>query len=87
MGKLQLQLTEATNYRPQKTANEETHRKVIGKLTQHNTEVIKMVGDYSSIVTSHTIPELGQPTTTTHLRQKLIQDLEVNFCCCNVIAV
>ena len=82
MGKLQLSVQEAVGYPPKNTA----HQQVIGKLKQYDTTLQTKVQDYLQIVTQHTIPNLGEPTTTDHLRKKLVQDFGGYFCC-NVIAV
>ena len=82
MGKLQLSVQEAVGYPPKNT----THQQVIGKLKQYDTTLQTKVQDYLQIVTQHTIPNLGEPTTTDHLRKKLVQDFGGYFCC-NVIAV
>ena len=76
MGELQLSLQEAVLFPPKK----ETHKQVIIKLEAYNQETLAKVSDSLQIVTQHTIPNLKEPTTTEHLRKRLVQDLGVIFC-------
>ena len=77
MSKLQLTLMEATTSPPK----DDTHKAILLKLAAYNEAMLKKVQDYSQIVTQHTIPDLGEPTTTGHLRTRLVQELGVSFCC------
>ena len=73
MSKLQLTLMEATTSPPK----DGTHKAILLKLAAYNEQMLKKVQDYSQIVTQHTIPDLGEPTTTGHLRTRLVQELGV----------
>ena len=71
MGTLQLSVQAAVKYPAKNT----THQQVIGILKQYDTTLQTKVQDYLQIFTQHTIPNLGEPTTTDHLRKELVQDL------------
>ena len=74
--KLQVQIIECGNIKPTSPA----HTMILGKIKQYSNQLNQKIKDQLYIVTNHTIPDLGEPTTVEHLRKKIVADFGVNFC-------
>ena len=75
ISKLQLRTHEAANSVPMSN----THKDLLDKIKKYNEDLITMVRDYTHVVTSHSLPNIKEPTTTELLRKKIVQDLGIVF--------
>jgi hypothetical protein len=73
LAKLQLKTYEAISYVPKSS----THKDMIDKIKAYNSALLDKVKEYMTVCTSHTLPNLQEPTTAEHIRKKIVADYGV----------
>jgi hypothetical protein len=73
--KLKLQTVEAMNCQPKDAG----HKIILDKIKRYDSQLESKIKEHLYIITHHTIPDLGEPTTVEHLRKKFVADIGVYF--------
>ena len=50
------------------------HKTMISNVSTYDTILVDKIKKYMTVITSHTIPGLNEPTTTEHLRKDVVAD-------------
>ena len=52
-----------------------THRDLLEKIKRYNAELIEKVNQYTQLCTSHSLPNMTEPMTSEHIREKIVADM------------
>ena len=55
------------------------HKIILDKIKRYDSQLESKIKEHLYIITHHTIPDLGEPTTVEHLRKKFVADIGVYF--------